>query len=264
MDDLLKLDEETQRRLVLQAAKVCGEDTFKDLQKRQPTVAKLDSDIHTDFWLSAMLCWTFWAPIFCLWEAHSLWKVRRLLRKDWKDLLAQTDRECAHLVLAGDIRRILDRLPRSQRRQKREIAREIERVSRHWSDLNVRIGRLDGTLRALPSVEVLENQQDALAARIAQETDPMVLASLHNQIQALEGQRQARRDLEVWRVRLEASQQECTQSLLHLRSRLTLLLAAGEASENVAIAEATATLQQINTNLTSAQEAAEEVLRMGA
>ena len=49
--DITNVDEETQRRIVLQAAKRAGPDTFKDFRKKQPTLRELDSEFSTNLWV---------------------------------------------------------------------------------------------------------------------------------------------------------------------------------------------------------------------
>src|SRR2546423_9432104 len=106
--DIATLDDETQRRIVLQAAKHVGADVFKGLRRKQPTLREIDSAISTNFWVCFVGGFFLFFPWIVLPLAlRPLWRVRQEIRKDGRLLLAAPDAECEHLALAGAIRREL-------------------------------------------------------------------------------------------------------------------------------------------------------------
>src|SRR5438128_10030907 len=130
--DITNLDEDTQRRIVLQAAKQSGPDVLRDLRRKQPTLKEVDSEISTNFWVCFIGGFFLFFPWIILpFVVRPLWKVRQAIRKDWRLFLAVPDAECEHLALAGAIRREIKRLPRPLRRSAREIARELDRIDQH-------------------------------------------------------------------------------------------------------------------------------------
>lgn len=260
---LRTLDEETQRRIILQAAKACGADTFNEFKKKQPTIAELDNELRETFWVGLFFVWTIFLPILLALGSVSEIRVRNMAWANWRQWLTSVDPECSMLVIEGDIRRILRKLPRRNRRQAREITRELERVMSYWSDLNEKSEMLARSFPVTSEAE-LNHRQINLVERINRESDMIVLASLQRQVQAIEGQREALRNLTLWRARLETAREECRQSLLHLRSQLMLMVASGGSLENAAFTEATTTLQQLNESLSATQNAVEEVLRISA
>lgn len=261
MDSLPILNDESQRRLVLRAAKECAPELFKRLRVSQPTFAELDKQLRETVLAGLIFVWTLFIPVAACLELVPLWRLRRAIGRNWSAWLVESDPEVAQLLVEGAIRRVLRGLPRSRRREARGVGRELERISRHWSDFHQKLTLLRGMLHAAPEAELAAGHTE-LARRIAEEPDGMTRASLSRQLQAIEGQQQARRELLAWQTRLEAAQGECTQSLLHLRSRLTLLAASGGAPELAAVGEATADLQAVNASLSASQAATEEVLRL--
>jgi hypothetical protein len=261
IDSLPILNEESQRRLVLRAAKECAPEVFKRLRLSQPTFTELDKQMRETVLAGLLFVWTLFIPFAACLELVPLWRIRRAIGRNWSVWLVEADPEVAQLIVEGAIRRVLRDLPRSRRREARGVWRELDRISRHWNDFHRKLTLLRGVLYAAPEEE-LEASRREMALRIAEEPDAMTRASLGRQLQAIEGQQQARHELLAWQARLEAAQGECTQSLLHLRSRLTLLAASGGATELAAVGEATADLQAVNANLSAAQAAAEEVLRL--
>lgn len=264
MRDLESLDDDVQRRVILQAAKAGGRDVLNDYRSEQPTLAELRSETSQTFWL----CFASGFILFFPWLALPFltlpkWRVLSRAQRDWLTLSTMSDPECEHLVLVGSVRRLLGTLPRSMRRQSKEIARELDAISRQWQGLRERRERLEAVIAAGGAAD-LERRRADLTARIELEPDAVVRGSLESQLRALDGQQSATRDLTVWRERLAAAQEECTQNLLHLRARLSVLAASGGLREAAVVAEASATLQQINTRLTAAQDAVEEVLHVSA
>jgi hypothetical protein len=263
MDKLRSLDEHTQRRIVLQAAKACSPYMFDELRKEPKTVAGLDKDISDAFWGSVLLFWTVFIPLLCIPVILPIRRLRHYVRENWETLLNQEDEECSHFALVGDILHLLTRLPKSYQPQAKEVKAELERASGRWLDLHARLGQIRAALAA-QSANELEARQQELEARIASESDTVTRTALQRQLEAVQGQNTALRDMEVWQERLQAAKEECGQELVHLRSRLNLLLAAGDIQENTAIAEATTSLQTLNTHLASTQQAVEEVLQIRA
>ena len=90
----------------------------------------------------------------------------------------------------------------------------------------------------------------------------MVLASLQRRLEDLEGRRRAFSDIATWEARLKAAQEECDESLLHLRARLSLLGSAALVGEAEAVTEMAGAVQSINSRLAATQDASEEVLRL--
>jgi hypothetical protein len=231
------------------------------MKKKQPTLAELDTELREMFWAGVLLVWTFIVPILLALGSSASVRVRNIAWANWRQWLTQVDPECAMLVIEGDIRRILRKLPRQHRKQSREVSRELERVMSYWGDLNEKSEMLSRSFPNTSEAELNHRQID-LVERINREDDMIVLASLQRQLQAIEGQRDALRNLVVWRARLETAREECRQILLHLRSQLMLMIAAGNSLENATFVEAATTLQQLNANLSSTQDAVEEVLRI--
>jgi hypothetical protein len=261
LPSLPALDEEMQRRLVLQAAREYAPETFKRLRGNQPTFAELEKELRETLWAGILFCWTIFIPIAAWLEAAPLWRIRRGVFRHWENWLDETDPEVTQLIVEGAIRRILRKLPRPRRREARGVSRELDRISRHWSDFQAKLELLNSVLRASPEAS-LEAERDDLAERVAAEADPMTRTSLRRQFQALEGRLEAHRDLRAWEARLQAAQGECTHSLLHLRARLTLLVASGGAPQLASLSQAAADLQALNARLSAAQAATEEVLRL--
>jgi hypothetical protein len=257
------LEENVQRRLVLQAARECAPDHLRALRAEQPTLAQLDRKMNENFWVGLMLFWTFFGPIAAGAEWLALRRIRQAVRANWAAWTAEPDPECEFWVLEGDVRRIVRRLPWSRRREKQEILRELGRVSRHRTAFQEKLEVVRAELRAAPKEE-LEKQQQALRERLERETDPLTQASLQRQLRAVEGHLEARQSLVAWGKRLKAAREECAGSLAHLRSRLSLLAAAGDHPEARLIEAASAELQAINSQLSAAQSASEEVLQLHA
>jgi len=257
------LDETSQRRLVLQAARSCAADEIGDLREKQLTLSGLDAEIREHGWLLLFFFWFPFASIPIFLGLLPLWRIRNTIRSRWREMLPAPDPECSLWVAEGDIRRILKALPRSQRKQAREVTRELQRVTRHWAEFQ---RKLEAARLVLGSASgrSLSDQHAALLARLELESDPPTLASLQRQERALAGQIAAHATLETWRGRLEAAQEECGQSLLHLRSQLALAAATGGTTRPETVLEAASGLQALNDHLGATQAAAEEVLRLGA
>ncbi len=265
MDDWSSLDEPAQRRLVLQAFKVIKGADFADadMREEQPTIAEFDAGTRN--WVIGLTVASFLTGglslVGLIWVLPNHMRVKGLLKAHWREWLRSPDPECAHLVLVQDVRRILEGLPRSLKKQARGAGAELKRVSRLWSDLQKRLDRLE-TTAAEGGLRQLEVRKAEIGARLARETDQVTLTSLQNLQSSLDGQIDAAKNLAVWRTRLLTAQDECTESLQHLRSRLTLLAATGAAPDSAALTETTTALQELNTRLAATHDAAEEVLQL--
>ena len=104
--DLRTLDDATQRRILLQAAKQCGQ--FDHFSSSQPNLDELQAKINENFWaylLLGFLCIFPW--IFIPIANAPLWKVRGMAQRFAHLWQKEIDPECAHVVLVGDIRRML-------------------------------------------------------------------------------------------------------------------------------------------------------------
>ncbi len=262
MDEILRLDPDTQRRLILQAAKELNADTFRELSTSQPTLDELRSEFNQNLWIciiSGIFCFFPWLYLPFLIPPYV--RLRSQLRNNWRQYQRQVDPECAHLVLVGDIRRQLGSLPRAERRRLKEVRAELERTASVWSDLQSRLERIRSAAGSARSEDLAQMRQ-SLALRLAKEEDAVTRSSLERQLDAMQGRQRAMEDMERWTTRLGAAQEECTQALMHLRSRIALLTATGGSQQAAAVAETAAALHTINASLTAAQEASEEVLRI--
>src|SRR5690349_16104572 len=104
--DLRTLDDSTQRRIVLQAAKQCGK--FDEYRKSTPNLEELQSSIRENFWAYLLLGFICFFPWFFIPLANlPLMKVRGLAQRFADRWQKEIDPECEHVVLVGDIRRML-------------------------------------------------------------------------------------------------------------------------------------------------------------
>ena len=260
--ELAKLDDKTQRRIILHAAKQISEDQLKSLRSEQPNLKELNSTISQNFWMCFITGFCMLFPWFFLpFVTIPLIRVRNLARKNAHRWQQEADPECAHLVLAGDIRRLLKKLPRAHRREAKAVGRELDKMSAQWEDLQKRLERLQVAGMSQGHHE-LQDSAANLSVRIATETDPIVLASLQRRMEDVKGRRGALEGLATWEARLKAAQDECNESLLHLRDRLTLLGATGSIEDAAAVTVTSGALQSISARLAAAQDASEEVLRL--
>src|SRR5438105_2285089 len=143
MDEILRLEVDTQRRLILQAAKEIGEDTLNEIREAQPTLGELNSEFNQNLWMciiSGIFCFFPWLVLPFLIPPHV--RMRKHLRQNWQRYLRHTDPECAHLVLVGDIRRQMSSLPRGERRRLKEVSAELKRTASVWTDLYRRLERI--------------------------------------------------------------------------------------------------------------------------
>src|SRR5438876_1073942 len=83
------LDEETQRRLVIQAAKQVGGNVFKEMKKKQPTLLELDSGYSTHLWVFGIGGFLMFFPWLLMpMVVLPLYKVRRAVTENWGRMLA--------------------------------------------------------------------------------------------------------------------------------------------------------------------------------
>ncbi len=264
LKDLYKLDESVQRRIVLQAARQISPDLFKQWRAQPLTLRELDDSLRN--WSIFLLIGAVFTAgltllgFFGLLPNHV--RVKRILAENGSEWVRHPDPECAHLILVHDLRRLLRGMPRRLRRQVRGAARDLERVARAWEDLNQRLQRIEEAGQGEEVLVELDAKIAEIRARIKAEEDPVTLGSLESQLAAVEGRRSAATNLEKWRIRLHAAQQECTESLLHLRSRLALLASAGGEEESAALADTTRALTELSQRLSAVQDATEEVLQL--
>src|SRR5262245_39001358 len=124
MDSLPILSEESQRRLVLRAAKETAPEVFGRLRQSQPTLAELDKQMRETVLAGLLFIWTLFIPVAALMELIPLWRIRRAISRHGPAWLAEPDAEVAQLIVEGAIRRVLRHLPRSRRREARGVGRE--------------------------------------------------------------------------------------------------------------------------------------------
>lgn len=258
---LRELPENRQRLLVLRAAREASKSVYDELRNRQPTLRELDNEF------SGLLCTGLFfllipfVGIPVLVFAAQYWRVRAHLHRNWRAWLEEWDPEAEALVLHGDIRRLVAKLPWRTRWQLRALGRELKRLTRHSADLHRRLETLRGAVRAAPRAG-LQQKRDRLAAALSAEADALVGESLRRQLEAVEGQLAARSALLAWVRRLRAARDECHATLEHLHDRLALQLAGGPSGLPLARTEdAAAGLRSLNDRLAATQAASEEVLQ---
>ena len=254
-------DPTEQRRLVLRAVRECAPDEWKEACREQFTFEEVDGKLREYLWFVVFLCW-FLFPLLAFAEIVPWWRVRRALIRNHRQWLAESDPLVTQIVLEGDVRRVFKALPRKHRNQLKSVIKELDEVHRHWDDFHMKLQVVYSQLHSDSSA--LMARRNDLAARISLEKDPVTLGSLERQLRSLDGEMEARAGLETWRNRLEAGREECTQGLLHLKSRLALLTASGPGMQSIPIEEAATELHAFNARLAQTQAATEEVLRLGA
>lgn len=269
MSKLEQLDEETQRRLVLRAAREAAPSLLGEMRRHQPTIDDLKQRIRrTGGSLAASLIGLVVCPLIPLWvwsknfsRLRDLRAMRRALRRSYSQWLLEPDPEITHWALEGDLQRLLEQLPDSQSAPLEQIAVEVERVAEHWSTFSTKLKLVREMLTSEAETDLFRRLAE-LEARQELERDPVARQSLERQAQSLEARRQARSGLVTWERRLQTAQDECTETLFSLRSQLTLMATADEQSEQAVVQEATAGLRRLNMELAATQAATEEVLRI--
>jgi hypothetical protein len=256
------LDAESQRRLVLQAVREVCPDELGGYRKKQPTFEEFSRELTQDFWVTLFLIWLPFVSIPMGLDLLARWRVKKALESGWGKWLARPDPECEVWVLEGDIRRLLKQLPRSHKRQRKEIERELQRVTEHWSENQKKLVALRETYQAMSEARLLQRGAEA-AERLRTADDPLTTATVEREMRAIDAQFEARRAIEAWIERLEAAQAEATACLSNLRAQLTLTLAGGAMPELSGVSEVATTLHTLNTNLAATQSATEEVLQLG-
>jgi hypothetical protein len=253
------VDEPAQRRLILRAAKECAPDRVGDFRKHAFTFPGFDAHLREQAWAVALLFWMIF-PLFCVTEIALLWRIRRAVSDNWEVWAAERDPDCEMWALEGEIRRCLKQLPRSCKKQARQIDQELKRVALHWSDFARKLEIVNGALSSAPQ-GMLETRQQELEQRVREESDAVSRASLERSLAAVNGQLHAGEKLRVWRTRLDAARSECIDRLAQMRSQLALSVTTSELGQ---IGEGAASLEALNRHLGATQDAAEEVLQLRA
>jgi hypothetical protein len=256
------LDETTQRQLILRAVKQCAPDRIDEFRAKQLTFNDLDRELRENGWVAAIFCWLL-LPVLALIEVSLLLRLRNTVASNAKIWLDNPDPECEMWTCVAAVRSTLKRVPRRARPAARPIHAELKRVEKHWADLDKRLATIDQALGAL-SGSGLPAKREALVAQIAAETDDTTRGTLERSLIAVEGQLATRETLDTWRRRLRSAQSECLEGLARLSSHLALLAASDHAIAAPPMAQVTENLQSINLNLSSMQEASEEVMTLQA
>lgn len=259
---LEELDEDTQRRLILQVARRFRPGDYPDLRKEQPTVEQINEDIRDSLWMCLILCWTFFAPLFGLIHIAGRLRLRALVRRHYAAILNEPDPDCEFYVAEGAIRRLVRTLPRSHRRQGKVILQELATLVKRWTEIGRRQEAAGGLSGGVGSGS-LERRREDLEARIEVETDPMVRESMKRQLRDIQGQLAARQDLAGAMARLDTVRAEILECLQHLRSRLSLMSAQGIDRFAAEMPESVGRLHDLNREIQATTDATEEVLRLG-
>jgi hypothetical protein len=257
-----QLDAESQQRLVLRAARECDPDRVRSFRARQTTIVELDKEMKDELIAIGLFFWLVF-PLFALIDVVPRCRMRSAMNQNWHQWCEPSDPQIEQWVLVGSVRRVLKSLPRSAWRQSRAVSGELDRIDRHWEQYRQVLGNLDAAMRATDEQRLAERLA-ALEERIEQETDESTLLSLQRQVHAIQGQQETLQGLVLTRNRLQASLDECVETLQHLRSRLALQAAADSTRQLAAINDAATQLREINEGLASRQAAAQQVLRLRA
>ena len=116
-----------------------------------------------------------------------------------------------------EIRSLLRKLPPLYRNQAAGLSEELNDLMRRQRELSERLVKLRGTVDRTSAAE-LDSHREQLEKEINAERDPVIRASLEQQMAAVEGQLEALRSVENTCARLEAAREASLQSLLHLRA----------------------------------------------
>jgi len=252
------LDEARQRRLVLRWAKNSAEE-LRIVRRSAALVEDVERRYREEIWTCLVFGWWVF-PLFILpSEIGKVVDLRRAIGENHETWLADPDPLCDQWALEAEIRRQLRELPWSARRKLGSVKRELERVSKHYEAFEKKRAVVEA---ARQTMRAGSDRRASLTSRIESETDAVTRASLERQLQAVEGQDAALERLESWRRRIEAAQAECTDALRHLHAQIAVL-AAGDAGTLLAASERVVSpLRDLNTHLSHAQEASEEVLQL--
>lgn len=256
------LDQASQRRVVLGAARQVAAGEFPKLCKEPKTLDELRKELKEAAWLSLFFCWIPFVPIAVAVWAIPLIKVLLRARRDWRQLLMTADPEIDLWILADDINRIMKQLPKTRRKEAKKIARELERAVQHWSGFNHRLAVLEATFGSVRS-DLLTHKREELEARLELETDPVTADFLRRQLAGIDAQSGSANQLVSWRARMEAARDGCLQSLQVLRSELAVALATTQSPSMKTIQTATQELQELNARLLATEEATAEVMHLG-
>jgi len=256
------LDEATQRRLIFRAVKQCAPDRIAEFRGKLLAFNDLDREVRENAWVIAIFCWALF-PLLALGDVALLLRIRSAVAANSEAWLADPDADCEMWGFVATVRRTLKGLPRRSRGAAKPIHGELKRVEKHWDDLTKRLTTIEQALGAMPEPGLVTKQRD-LSERIAGEADETTRSALSRSLAAVESQLATRAMLETWRRRLRSAQSECLESLARMSSHLALLAASDAAISAPPLAQATENLQSINLNLSSIEEASEEILQLGA
>lgn len=173
------------------------------------------------------------------------------------------DPDAQFRLLETEVRRMLGRLRGPYRAQAGELAAEVSQIHARWEEASRRLAALSRDLPASDE-ERLQTRHVELVAEIAAEDDEVTRGALRQQLAAVEGQLAAGQCLATAKERLTAAREASMETLLHLRTELAVHLANAGGQPAETLREATHQLQSLNTTLSAAREATEEVLRLGA
>src|SRR5262245_9116967 len=116
-----ELSDEDQRRLILRAAREISDDAFAKVCSSQPTLKELENDLSENVWVAVLFFWTLFVSIAAAVEFITLLRIRSAVAANWETWLAEPHAEVEQRIAEGAIRRMLKSLPRSQRKNARQI-----------------------------------------------------------------------------------------------------------------------------------------------
>src|SRR5205085_5203043 len=94
-ESIESLDEDTQRRVILQAVKKAYPSALNQFKRKLPTLRELDSDYYTVLWVLAIAgIFAFFPWLAIPFATAPLRRVRQTVRSDWRSLQANPDSEC--------------------------------------------------------------------------------------------------------------------------------------------------------------------------
>jgi hypothetical protein len=198
--------------------------------------------------------WVFLPKLRVFKAAQKLYEV--LYAEDPTYLEQHDDPECSHLALRGDIERILKSIPKGSESRADELLKQLEQTTQQWRNIQTKLNSLDGKFPQSEEQSLVVKHRNLLE-RIGRETDPVSLSSLQSQLAAVEGQLKSGQNLRMWRIRLRNAQDASTEGLKQLRASLVLQFAAGNFQNT--ISEDYIALQTLNSRLSAAQQAEEEI-----
>lgn len=262
IDGVPELDESRQRRLVLTAVSSVAPDRLPAFRKRQPTFAEFDLETRENSWMLLVFGWAL-IGLLALEDILPSLRIREAIRQNWRDWLDQPHPDCERWILEGDLLRLLNSLPRRQRKVIRGLEREIRQLGRHADEISKQLAAVEQKLRAVASDD-LQSRLAVLRDRYAGESDPVTAGTLERQIRSIEGQMEAGRIIDERCRRLQGALGEQMETLRHLYTRLTVLATGNVAGEEVLFSEACQEIQSVVGELSALQQAEEELVRVRA